>query len=147
MSQKVIKEPVRVGCTIIVHKQGRVLIGERGEDCEIASGLFAFPGGRMDFGETPERAIVRELFEETGLVIAEKDIRFLRYCNEYFPDQRKHYVSLVFIVELNEGEPENKEPKKCKEWIWGDIEHLPENMFEPCRESIMMAAMKILGVE
>lgn len=139
-------EPVRVGCTIIVHRQGRVLIGERGADCETASELFAFPGGRMDFGETPKQAIVRELFEETGLVVEEKKISFFRYCNEYFPEQKKHYVSLVFIIELNEGEPIPKEPKKCEEWIWGDIEHLPENMFEPCRESIMMASGEILGI-
>lgn len=139
-------EPVRVGCTILVHRHGRVLIGERGEDCQIASRLYAFPGGRMDFGETPKQAIVRELFEETSLIVKEKDISFLRYCNEYFPEQGKHYVSLVFIIELEEGEPESKEPKKCKEWEWREADHLPKNMFEPARESIMMGADIILGI-
>lgn len=139
-------EPVRVGCTILVHRHGRVLIGERGEDCQTAPGLYAFPGGRMDFGENPKQAIVRELFEETGLVIAEKDVRFLRYCNEYFPEQGKHYVSLVFIIELNEGEPIRKESDKCKGWEWREADHLPKNMFEPCHESIMMGVDIVLGI-
>jgi len=140
-------EPVRVGCTLLVHRHGRVLLGERGRDCQTASGLYAYPGGRMDFGETPKQSVVRELFEEAGLVVDEKDVKFLRYCNEYFPEQGKHYVSLVFVVECMEGDPISKEPNKCKEWEWIEVDHLPDNMFEPCRDSIMLAADEILGIE
>jgi 8-oxo-dGTP diphosphatase len=140
-------EPVRVGCTIIVHRHGRVLLGERGESCETAKNLYAYPGGRMDYGETPEDGILRELFEETGLRGKKEDLKFFRYCNEFFPEQGKHYVSLVFIMELKEGEPVTTEPDKCKGWEWIEVDHLPENMFEPARESLMMAAYEILGLE
>jgi 8-oxo-dGTP diphosphatase len=141
-----VNEPVRVGCTIIIHRQGRVLLGERGDSCETAKNLYAYPGGRMDYGETPEDGILRELFEETGLRGKKEDLKFLRYCNEYFPEQGKHYVSLVFIMELNEGDPILTEPDKCKGWEWIDVDHLPENMFEPARESLMIAAEEILGI-
>ncbi len=140
-------EPVRVGCTIIVHRHGNVLLGERGEACETAKNLYALPGGRMDYGETPEAGILRELLEETGLEGKKKDLKFFRYANEYFPEQGKHYVSLVFIMELTEGEPILTEPDKCKGWEWIAVENLPENMFEPARESLMIAAHEILGIE
>ncbi len=139
-------EPVRTSCTILIHRQGNVLLGERGKDCGVAPDLYAFPGGKMDYGETPKQAIVREVFEETGLVILEKDVSFFRYCNEFFPEKNKHYISLVFIIELGEGEPIRKEPDKCKGWEWIYPGNLPKNMFEPTRESIMMAAEIILGI-
>ncbi|MFC5583886.1 NUDIX hydrolase [Nitratireductor kimnyeongensis] len=46
---------------------GCVLLVRRGR--APARGLYAFPGGRMEAGETPEQAIARELLEETGLVM------------------------------------------------------------------------------
>jgi len=140
-------EPVRVGCAIIVYRHGRVLLGERGEACETAKNLYALPGGRMDYGETPEDGILRELFEETGLRGEKKNLKFLRYCNEYFPEQGKHYVSLVFMMKIMEGDPVLVEPDKCKGWEWIEVDHLPENMFEPVRESLMQAAFEILGIK
>lgn len=138
---------VRVGCTILIFRDGKVLLGERGESCETIPGVYAFPGGRMDYGEiTPEQSVIRELFEETGLVITEGVLGFLRYCNEYFPEANKHYISLVFIACCPEGEPEVKEPDKCKGWEWFDPEHLPENIFGPTKESILISKRYIATI-
>ena len=139
-------EPVRVGCTLMVVRGGKVLLGKRGQDCETAKGQYAYPGGRMDYGETPEQGAVRELFEETGMVVTEKDIQFLRYANEFFPEAGKHYVSLVFMVENPQGEPIRKEPDKCEEWIWVAPNELPENTFGPAKDTIMMFIHKIVGL-
>ncbi|SEB94096.1 ADP-ribose pyrophosphatase YjhB, NUDIX family [Nitratireductor aquibiodomus] len=50
-----------------VLKDGQVLLVRRGRPP--AKGLYAFPGGRVEAGETFEQALARELLEETGLVI------------------------------------------------------------------------------
>ena len=52
----------------VVHdEQGRLLLIRRGH--APSAGLWSVPGGRMEAGETQEQAVVRELVEETGLVV------------------------------------------------------------------------------
>lgn len=136
---------VRVGCVVILVRDGKVLLGKRGEDCQTARGEYAFPGGRMDYGDTPEQSASREAFEETGLLIPEQELKFLRYVNEYFPKNEKHYVSLVFMAKCHEsmGEAINKEPDKCLGWKWYDPDHIPKNTFWAVKESIQMFRWKI----
>jgi len=55
--------------SMAILKAGRFLLVKRGR--EPSKGLFAFPGGRLEPGETPEEAARRELFEETGLTAGE----------------------------------------------------------------------------
>ncbi|MHA1469005.1 MAG: nucleotide triphosphate diphosphatase NUDT15 [Candidatus Asgardarchaeia archaeon] len=126
---------VKVGLTAMIVRDGKVLLGER-NNTETAKGLWAFPGGRMDYGETPKSGLAREVFEETGLVVDFSRLKFLRYANEPFIEEKKHYVSLVFLVWGLHGEPEIKEPDKCKEWKWFFLDELPSNIFIPCLNSI-----------
>jgi 8-oxo-dGTP diphosphatase len=131
-------KPVQVGCTIMIVRDKKVLLGKREKDCETTIGEYAFPGGRMEFGENPSQTIIRELFEETGLIIIQEDLIFLRYVNEYFPQVGKHYVSLVFMGTHPVGEPMAKEKTKCKEWEWFDPDNIPKNTFAPTAEIIKL---------
>ena len=62
MSQ--IKPPVHVVCAII-QRQGRVLVAQRPAGKRLA-GCWEFPGGKIEFDETPAQALHRELAEELG---------------------------------------------------------------------------------
>jgi len=127
---------VKVGLTAMVVRDGKVLLGER-KNTETASGLYAYPGGRMDYGEEPIDGVLRELKEETGLIASKEDVRFLRFVNEFFPESNKHYVSMVFMIKNSQGEPELKEPDKCKGWKWFSPFSIPDNTFIPCAENIV----------
>ena len=52
---------------VVTDEQGRVLLIKRGH--EPGAGLWSIPGGRIEPGETDAEALVREMFEETGLVV------------------------------------------------------------------------------
>ncbi len=52
----------------LVDGDGRVLIGKRPEGKQLA-GLWEFPGGKVEAGETPEAALIRELEEELGIAV------------------------------------------------------------------------------
>jgi len=136
---------VRVGCVVMIVRDGKVLLGERGDSCETAQGVLAYPGGRMDYGNTPKQSASREVFEETGIVIPEDRLVFLRYVNEFFPEEQKHYVSLVFMAEspASDGPAINTEPDKCKGWGWYDPDEIPKNVFWAVKESIEMYKNKI----
>jgi 8-oxo-dGTP diphosphatase len=126
---------VKVGLTALIIRNGKVLLGLR-HNTETADGLWAFPGGRMDYGEDPESGLVREVFEETGIKINPFKMNFLTHKNEFFPEEKKHYLSHVYLITDSEEEPELKEPDKCKTWKWFDPFELPENTFWPCLETL-----------
>ena len=61
---------VTVSAVVMIDIDGRVLIAQRPEGKSMA-GLWEFPGGKLEPGETPERALIRELKEELGVDISE----------------------------------------------------------------------------
>ncbi len=54
--------------------------------------------------------------------------------NEFFPDDKRHYISLVFLVKNSQGEPQRTELDKCKEWKWFDPDNIPDNTFWACKK-------------
>lgn len=57
---------VLVAAVALIDPDGRVLLAQRPEGREMA-GLWEFPGGKMEPGETPEHTVIRELDEELGI--------------------------------------------------------------------------------
>jgi len=104
-----------------------VLIGKRLG--ELGNGRYSLPGGKVDFGETPEAAAVRELKEETNLDIHELTFTGIT-TNDYFPEQGKHYVTLYYIATAFKTENlEVLEPNKVEAWEWHPHYNLPEGMW------------------
>jgi len=127
---------VRVGVTGIMVRDGKVLLGLRGDKCQTARNEWAYPGGRMDYGEDPLTTLPREIKEETNMLVKKEDLKFLTWMNEFFPEDKKHYVSLVFLVAGAAGFPIVTEPDKCKEWKWFDPDDIPDNTFWACKKNI-----------
>ena len=65
-----VKPIVMVAAAALVDTDGRVLLGRRPQGKSLA-GLWEFPGGKLEPGETPEACLIRELDEELGVTVAE----------------------------------------------------------------------------
>lgn len=111
---------------IIRNSKGELLLGLR--KGKHAHGTWGFPGGHLEFMETPEKGIMREVREETGLQV--RSARKFGYTNDFYPEEEKHVVTLFYNVEV-EGEPKACEPHKCEEWQWFAPNHLPEPLMPP----------------
>jgi 8-oxo-dGTP diphosphatase len=118
------EQTTRVGTGVMIFREGKVLLGKR--KSSHGEGEYAFPGGNLEYMESFEDCIVREVKEECGIEIT--DIEFLHVANvlHYAP---KHYVNLCFTARWVDKEAQVLEPDKIEDWQWYDLDNLPAPLF------------------
>ena len=123
-----------VGVAVVVIKNDRVLLGLR--KSSHGSGLWSFPGGHLEFGESVEECAKREVFEETGLLVT--NVRYGPFTNDFFRDEQKHYVTLFTLADYSGGVEEVREPEKNDCWSWYRWDELPQPLFLPIRNLLKL---------
>jgi 8-oxo-dGTP diphosphatase len=94
-------------------------------------GAWCPPAGKVEPGETYREAGVRELREETGLVVGPSDLRLVHLLDRSpEPGERWHWVGAFFEVDRVEGIAINREPEKCRAIAWHRPEALPGPMVD-----------------
>jgi len=91
---------VLVAACALVDTDGRVLIAERPAGRPMA-GLWEFPGGKVEAGETPEATLIRELKEELGIVVQEACLAPLTFASHAYPDF--HLLMPLYVCRRWEG--------------------------------------------
>jgi 8-oxo-dGTP diphosphatase len=92
---------------------GRVLIARRPAGKSLA-GLWEFPGGKVEPGESPEAALARELEEELTVQIAPASLTPLTFASHGYPDF--HLLMPLYAVRTWAGEPSARE-HDALEWV------------------------------
>ena len=123
---------VRVGVGVWVIKGGQVLMGQR--QGAHGAGTWAPPGGHIEAWESAAETAVREVEEETGLVI--KSPRIVGLTEDMFAEEGKHYVTLWLVAHWISGEPVIREPTKCSQLCWVDLGDLPQPLFLTVRNML-----------
>ncbi|HCM82300.1 MAG: MutT/nudix family protein [Candidatus Gottesmanbacteria bacterium GW2011_GWA2_44_17] len=113
---------VSVGA-MILNDKGEVLLCKRSQRASNERGCWEVPGGAVEFNETLEDAIHREIREELGV-----DIDLLEQfpaANHIIPSDKQHWVPSTFLAKLKDGNiPKIMEPEKCDEIDWFSLDHL-----------------------
>lgn len=117
----------KVGVGVLIINEGKILLGKRKN--AHGDGLWAPPGGHLEFGESLEGCARREVLEETGLEVL--SIKKLGFTNDIFVQEGKHYITIFMITHEFIGSPRALEPDKCEYWQWFDVNNLPDNLFLP----------------
>ena len=76
---------VLVSAVALIDADGRILLAQRPEGKSMA-GLWEFPGGKVEAGETPEAALIRELHEELGIDTWESCLAPLTFASHSYED-------------------------------------------------------------
>ncbi|CUX07983.1 NUDIX domain-containing protein [Rhizobium oryzihabitans] len=110
-----------VGVGLAILRDGRLLLCRRLKAPE--AGYWNIPGGKVDHLESALAAARREAEEETGLTIG--TVEFLCHSEYINPQDRHHWVSLIFVTRDAQGEPALTEPDKLSDIGWFDLDALP----------------------
>jgi 8-oxo-dGTP diphosphatase len=107
---------VLVSAVALIDRDGRVLLTQRPEGKSMA-GLWEFPGGKVEPGETPEAALVRELHEELGIETWSSCLAPLTFASHAYPDF--HLLMPLFACRKWEGIPHAREGQQLA-WARGN---------------------------
>ena len=91
---------VFVAACALIDADGRVLIAQRPAGRPMA-GLWEFPGGKVETGETPEATLIRELKEELGIDVKEDCLAPLTFASHRYPDF--HLLMPLYVCRRWEG--------------------------------------------
>ena len=104
---------VLVVAAALYNDKGEILLAQRPEGKSMA-GLWEFPGGKVETGETPERALVRELHEELSIMVEESALEPLTFASHDYPNF--HLLMPLFRCRVWTGDVNPREGQSFK-WV------------------------------
>ena len=105
---------ILVSAVALIDQDGRILIAKR-PDGKSMAGLWEFPGGKVELGETPEQALVRELSEELGIETWNSCLAPMTFASHAYEDF--HLLMPLFVCRKWEGIVIPKEEQELK-WVY-----------------------------
>ncbi len=117
---------------LLVNPTGEVLFG-RYVDADHPGGAWALPSGPLKAGESAATALARKARETIGVVVDERDVEFAHVMHSSLDGGR---VAFFFVVRNWMGEPDNREPPRCRQLEWFPLGALPYDVIACCRTAL-----------
>ena len=116
-------KPIHVVAAIIVGPDQQIFISRRGDHLH-QGGLWEFPGGKVELGESPQVALARELFEEVDIHITSSQ-PYMQVEHDYVD---KKVLLDIWQVDAFSGHARSKEGQQCR---WLSLEQLLMSVTRP----------------
>lgn len=109
---------------MLFNDKGELFLSKRSLQTSNERGSWETPGGSVDFGETLEEAVKREIIEEYGVEI--EIVEQFPAADHIIPKDRQHWVATTFLAKIKKGQtPKIMEPHKCDGIGWFAFDKLP----------------------
>jgi 8-oxo-dGTP diphosphatase len=109
----------------LIGPDARILVQQRPPRSQMA-GYWEFPGGKIEAGETPQMALVRELHEELGIIVEPENLVPVSFASEALG--ARHLLLLLFACRCWQGDPK---PIYADALQWADIAALRSLLMPP----------------
>jgi 8-oxo-dGTP diphosphatase len=128
-----------VAACALLDGDNRILLAQRPAGKTLA-GLWEFPGGKVESGETPEECLVRELDEELGVVTKIACLAPLTFASHAY--ETFHLLMPLYVCRRYEGVPQSREGQALK---WVRARDLREYPMPPADAPLIPALFDLLG--
>lgn len=130
---------ILVSAVALQNEAGEILMAQRPEGKSMA-GLWEFPGGKVETGETPEQALVRELAEELAIRTQVTDFEAITFASHTYDDF--HLLMPVFLCRHWQGEMTGVEGQALQ---WVPVDQLDQLPMPPADVPLVEILQKILA--
>ena len=114
---------VSVGA-MMINREGKIFLSKRSKNVRNEAGHWEVPGGQVEFGETLQDAVKREMREELDIDI--ELLEQLPAANHIIPADHQHWVPTTFLSRIvGKKQPRIVEPEKCDAIGWFSFNKLP----------------------
>ena len=127
-----------VAAVALLNRDGKVLVARRPPGRPLA-GLWEFPGGKVEAGEEPETALIREILEELGIEIARADLVPLTFASHSYPEF--HLLMPLYLCKRWQGSIAAQEDQELR-WVRPD--ELTHYDMPPADEPLKTSLPKLL---
>ncbi len=131
MAPERFQTPVAVHVVLMRHNE--VLLLQRA-NTGYEDGNYSVVGGHLNGGETVKEAAIREALEEAGIQIAPENVEVVGVTHRRESSQER--IDFFVAASRWQGEIENREPHKCSELAWYDLDRLPANVIPYVRQAL-----------
>jgi len=132
---------------LVLIKDNKILLLRR-FNTGYEDGNYSMVAGHVDKGETFIQCIIREAKEEAGIILDEKKLKPAHVMNRHTDEaENNERIDIYFVAEEWTGEIKNKEPEKCDDLSWFDLNNLPDNIIPCVRHTIDCVKNKIIYSE
>lgn len=130
---------IGVTCVFFCHDgKGNLLMHKRSKNCRDEVGRWDTGSGSMEFGETPEQTVTREIMEEYGVRPKRLQLCGVRNVLRMNGDTRTHWIAFLFVAEVNPKKVRIGEPDKMEEIGWFRLTKLPRPLHSVFRVQLKM---------
>tara|TARA_B110000037_G_scaffold109516_1_gene126734 strand:- start:380 stop:802 length:423 start_codon:yes stop_codon:yes gene_type:complete len=132
------KQLIIVASVALINSDNQILIAQRPKEKHL-SGLWEFPGGKVEKNESPENTLIRELKEELNVNINQKCVAPLTFSE--FDYKEFNLLLLLYVCRRWDGDPESMENNPIK---WVKSNKLREYKMPPADESLIYCLQDLL---
>lgn len=124
-----------IGAHLFLEREGSTLLSLRHASVAFAGGEWHALAGHVE-RESVRSCLVREAYEEAGLVIEPEDLSLAHTVHLLDHEDAEPRIQLFFRTSRWSGEPEVREPDKCTAWEWWPLDGLPDPVVPYTRAAI-----------
>ncbi len=127
-NQSDVMNKIGVGIDLIIKKENKILLGRLNKKWRTPAVEWGFPGGDINFGETFQKTIERNLKKELGMKL--KSFKIISVNSNFWLNN--HYINIGVLADA-EGSEKLNNLEDWEEWKWFDLNNLPENLCPPAK--------------